>query len=59
MPDGYYQYCDVSLATTAGILIDLVGWRWPDNLRAEIRSVIPKSARSVLGRTERQEDDIG
>ncbi|SPF52321.1 putative transcriptional regulator [Candidatus Sulfopaludibacter sp. SbA4] len=48
-----------ALLQRLGFLTDLVGWRWPDNLRGEIRSAIPKSARSVLGRMKRQEDDIG
>jgi predicted transcriptional regulator of viral defense system len=48
-----------ALLQRLGFLTDLVGWRWPDNLRGEIRAAIPKSARSVFGRAERQEDDIG
>lgn len=48
-----------ALLQRLGFLTDLVAWRWPDNLRAEIRSAIPKSARAALGRTERQKGDIG
>lgn len=48
-----------ALLQRLGFLTDLVGWRWPDNLRDEIRSAIPKSARSVLGRIDRQKGDIG
>jgi predicted transcriptional regulator of viral defense system len=48
-----------ALLQRLGFLTDLVGWRWPDNLRKEIRSAIPKSARSVLGRIVRQKGDIG
>jgi len=48
-----------ALLQRLGFLTDLVGWRWPDSLRGEIRSAIPKSARSVFGRVERRKDDIG
>jgi predicted transcriptional regulator of viral defense system len=48
-----------ALLQRLGFLTDLVGGRWPDNLRGEIRSAIPKSARSVFGRVDRREDDIG
>jgi predicted transcriptional regulator of viral defense system len=48
-----------ALLQRLGFLADLVGWRWPDNLRSEIRSAIPKSARSVFGRAGRQGNDVG
>src|SRR5580658_668981 len=48
-----------ALLQRLGFLTDLVGWHWPDNLRGEIRSAIPKSARSVLGRVDRREDHVG
>lgn len=48
-----------ALLQRLGFLTDLVRWRLPENLRGEIRAAIPKSARSVLGRVERQEGDIG
>jgi predicted transcriptional regulator of viral defense system len=48
-----------ALLQRLGFLTDLVGWRWPENLRGELRASIPKSARSVLGRIERRKGDIG
>jgi predicted transcriptional regulator of viral defense system len=53
------QMKSTALLQRLGFLTDLVRWRWPDNLRGEIRSAIPKSARSVFGRIERREGDIG
>jgi len=48
-----------ALLQRLGFLADLVGWHWSEKLRGEIRSVIPKSGRSVFGRTERQKNDVG
>jgi predicted transcriptional regulator of viral defense system len=48
-----------ALLQRLGFLTGLVGWRWPEKLRGEIRSAIPKSGRSVFGRPDRQQNDIG
>ena len=37
----------------------VVNWQWPEEVRAELRAVIPKSQRSVFGAAERRPDDIG
>lgn len=42
-----------------GYLVDLVGWAWPESLRSRLRSAIPKTARTVFGRAERQDGDAG
>jgi predicted transcriptional regulator of viral defense system len=42
-----------------GYLMDLVDWRYSDILRQEIRTAIPTSSRSRLGRRERRDGDIG
>jgi len=48
-----------ALLQRLGFLSDLVGWTWPDTLRARFRDAIAPSARTVFGRTERKEGDIG
>jgi predicted transcriptional regulator of viral defense system len=48
-----------ALLQRLGFLTDLVGWSWPEKLRGEIRAAIPKSGRSVFGRSDRQKKDIG
>jgi predicted transcriptional regulator of viral defense system len=48
-----------SLWQRLGFLADLVAWRWPDNVRRELRAAIPKSQRSVFGAAERRQHDIG
>ncbi len=42
-----------------GFLTDLVGQKLPDEFRTRLRAAIPKSTRSVFGRPERRQDDIG
>ena len=42
-----------------GFLADLVGWQWPEQVRNELRTAIPKSQRSVFGAAERRPEDIG
>jgi predicted transcriptional regulator of viral defense system len=49
----------IALLQRLGFLADLTGWNWPGNIRRQIRSAIPKSARSTFGRNERQQGDIG
>lgn len=54
----------VSMGSTAllkrlGFMMDLVGWRCPEGVRRRLRSAIPSSTRSFLGRRERRPDDIG
>jgi len=48
-----------ALLQRLGFLADLVGWEMPNDVRSELRSAIPKSARSTFGRAVRQEHDIG
>lgn len=48
-----------ALLQRLGFLTDLVGWTWSDTLRARLRAAIVPSARSVFGRVERREGDIG
>jgi hypothetical protein len=42
-----------------GFLTDLVGRKLPEKLRLQVRNAIPKSTRSIFGRRDRREDDIG
>jgi len=53
------QMKSISLLQRVGFLTDLVERPLTDDLRARVRAAIPKSARSVFGRRERREDDIG
>ena len=48
-----------ALLQRLGFLSELVGWNLPDALRKRLRAAIPPSTRTVLGRAERQTDDIG
>ena len=48
-----------ALLQRLGFLADLVGWKWPDALRARLRAAIAPSTRSVLGRVTRADGDIG
>ncbi|MFA5263451.1 MAG: type IV toxin-antitoxin system AbiEi family antitoxin [Opitutaceae bacterium] len=48
-----------ALLQRLGFLSDLVGWKWPDALRARMRAAIAPSTRTIFGRTERKEGDIG
>jgi predicted transcriptional regulator of viral defense system len=57
--DAAMQMKSTSLLQRLGFLSDLVERPLQDELRARVRAAIPKSARSVFGRRERREDDIG
>ena len=48
-----------ALLQRLGYLTELVGWKWPDAERARLRAAIPKSARTVFGRAQRAEGDVG
>jgi predicted transcriptional regulator of viral defense system len=48
-----------ALAQRVGFLADLVGWQWPDDVRNELRSSIPKTQRSIFGPKESRSGDIG
>jgi predicted transcriptional regulator of viral defense system len=48
-----------ALLQRLGYLTDLVGWKWPGAERARLRAAIPKSARTVFGRAQREEGDVG
>jgi predicted transcriptional regulator of viral defense system len=53
------QMKSISLLQRLGFLADLVGRPLPEELRARLRSAIPKSARSKFGRSERASGDVG
>jgi predicted transcriptional regulator of viral defense system len=57
--DAAMQMKSTSMLQRLGFLTDLVERRLAEELRARVRGAIPKSARSVFGRRERKEDDIG
>jgi predicted transcriptional regulator of viral defense system len=57
--DAAIQMKSISLLQRLGFLTDVVERPLDDELRARVRAAIPKSARSVFGRRERREDDIG
>ena len=48
------QMQSTALLQRLGFLTDLTGWRWPQNIRHQVRTAIPKSARSTFGRADRQ-----
>jgi hypothetical protein len=48
-----------ALLQRLGYLVDLVGWAWPESLRTRLRSAIPKTTRTVFGRAERDDGDVG
>jgi predicted transcriptional regulator of viral defense system len=48
-----------ALLQRLGFLADLVGWSMPPQLREQIRTAIPKSARATFGRPDRKDGDIG
>jgi len=48
-----------ALLQRLGFLTDLVGRKLPEELRSQIRNAIPKSRRSIFGRRDRREGDIG
>lgn len=53
------QMRSTSLLQRLGFLTDFTGRPLPEACRRDIRDVIPKSARSIFGRRERREGDIG
>jgi predicted transcriptional regulator of viral defense system len=53
------QMKSTALLQRLGFVADLTSWKWPDEVRRQIRSAIPRSARSSFGRPERQPSDIG
>jgi predicted transcriptional regulator of viral defense system len=48
-----------ALLQRLGFLTDLTGRKLPEELRAQVRSAIPNSRRSIFGRRERKDGDIG
>jgi predicted transcriptional regulator of viral defense system len=48
-----------ALLQRLGFLTDLVGRKLPEKLRLQVRNAIPKSTRSIFGRRDRREGDIG
>jgi predicted transcriptional regulator of viral defense system len=48
-----------ALLQRLGALADLTGWTIPPDLRIQMRTAIPKSYRSTLGRAKRRAGDIG
>jgi predicted transcriptional regulator of viral defense system len=48
-----------ALLQRLGFLTDLTGRKLPEELRSQVRSAIPNSRRSIFGRRERKDGDIG
>jgi predicted transcriptional regulator of viral defense system len=57
--DAALQMKSTALLQRLGYLTDLVGCKWPESQRARLHAAIPKSARTVFGRAQREEGDIG
>lgn len=57
--DSALRMGSTALLQRLGYLTDLVGWKWPEGERARLHAAIPKSARTVFGRAEREEGDVG
>jgi predicted transcriptional regulator of viral defense system len=53
------QMQSTALLQRLGFVADLVAAGWAAELRAKLRSLIAKSARSKFGRSERKADDVG
>lgn len=48
-----------ALCQRLGFLADLVDWQWPEDVRNELRSSIPKTHRSIFGPKKGRPGDIG
>jgi len=48
-----------ALLQRLGFLTDLAGKKLPEELRIQVRNAIPKTRRSIFGRRERRDGDIG
>jgi predicted transcriptional regulator of viral defense system len=48
-----------ALLQRLGYLTDLVGWKWSEAQLARLHAAIPKSSRTVFGRAQREEGDVG
>jgi predicted transcriptional regulator of viral defense system len=57
--DAALKMKSTALLQRLGYLVDLVGWAWPESLRTLLRSAIPKTTRTVFGRAERDDGDVG
>ena len=57
--DAAFQMKSIALLQRLGFLTDLVGWKWSDTQHKRLRKAIPPSARTVFGRAERKDGDIG
>lgn len=57
--DAALQMRSTALLQRLGYLTDLVGWKWSEAQRARLHAAIPKSARTVFGRAQREEGDVG
>jgi predicted transcriptional regulator of viral defense system len=57
--DAALKMKSTSLLQRLGFLTDLVERALKEESHARVRSAIPKSARSIFGRRERRDDDIG
>ena len=57
--DAALRMKSTALLQRLGFLAELVGWSWSDILRARLRAAIAPSTRTVFGRADRQEGDIG
>ena len=57
--DAALKMKSTALLQRLGYLVDLVGWAWPESLRTRLRSAIPKTTRTVFGRAERDDGDVG
>ena len=53
------QMKSTALLQRLGALADLTGWTMTAELRKQLRCAIPKSARTILGRQNRDAQDIG
>lgn len=53
------QMKSIALLQRLGTLADLVGWEIDPDQRKQLRCAIPKSARTTLGRHDRDANDIG
>jgi predicted transcriptional regulator of viral defense system len=57
--DAAMLMASTSMLQRLGFLTDLVERPLAEEMRARVRAAIPRSARSVFGRRERKQDDIG
>ena len=59
LADTALQMKSTAVLQRLGFIADLVGWKWPSDIRQKVRGAISPSTRSTFGRSVRKPGDIG